>query len=107
MVAINNAIENAEHYSTKRQLLAIVAADYPSTVLHAYFPTVTDFQIKAARKHAYLYGEKALILRNNLINTIKTLNVERKKTIAMLVIENSKYNVLTVLHSVFASITKD
>ena len=88
MATINNAIESAEHYSTKRQLLAIVAANYPSTVLCAHFPTVTDFQIKAARKHAYLYGKKALTLQNNPINTIRRLHVERKKTIAILVIEN-------------------
>ena len=51
MAAINNPIESAEHYSRKRQLLAIVAADYSSTVLRAHFPIVTDFQIKAARKY--------------------------------------------------------
>lgn len=60
MVTINYAIENADHSSTKRQLLALVAADFPSSVLRAHFPSVTNYQIKAARKHAYRLGEKAV-----------------------------------------------
>lgn len=60
MMAINAAIESAEHSSTKRQLLAIVAADFSSAILRSYFPNITDYQIKAARKHAYRFGEKQL-----------------------------------------------
>ena len=59
-MGINTAIENAEHSSTKRQLLAIVAADFSPSILRAHFPTITDSQIKAARKHAYRSGKKAL-----------------------------------------------
>jgi hypothetical protein len=62
MIAINTAIENAEYYSTKRQLLAVVAADFPSSILRTYFPTVTDYQIKAARNHAYCCAEYVLEL---------------------------------------------
>ncbi|CAF1685817.1 unnamed protein product [Rotaria magnacalcarata] len=59
MVAINIAIENAEHSSTKQQLLAVVAADFSPAILRAHFPTITDSQIKAARKHAYRSGRGA------------------------------------------------
>ena len=63
MIAIKSAIESADHYSTKKQLLAIVAADVPSSTLRTHFPTVTDYQIKAARNHAYRCGEDVLQLR--------------------------------------------
>ncbi|CAF4596790.1 unnamed protein product [Rotaria socialis] len=59
MVTINTAIENAKHSSTKRQLLAVVAADFSPSILRAHFPTVTDSQTKAARKHAYHSGRGA------------------------------------------------
>lgn len=57
MIAIKTAIEGATHYSTKKQLLAVVAADFSSKVLRNHFPNITDYQIKAARRHAYRYGE--------------------------------------------------
>ena len=44
--ATNNTIESAEHYSTKRQLLPLVATNYPSTVVGAHFPTITNFNSK-------------------------------------------------------------
>ena len=44
--------------------LAIVAVDLPSSILRTHFPTVTDYQIKAARKHAYRYGENFFQLLN-------------------------------------------
>jgi len=62
MLAMKTAIENAEHYSTKRQLLAVVAADFRSSVLRAHFPRITDYQIKAARHHAHRFGEYILEL---------------------------------------------
>jgi uncharacterized protein (DUF433 family) len=57
MAAINIAVENAQHYSTKRQLLGIIAGDFPPSTIHAHFPGVTDYQIKAAKKHAHGSGK--------------------------------------------------
>ncbi|CAF4448055.1 unnamed protein product [Rotaria sp. Silwood2] len=59
MTAINTALTNADHYSIKRQILGIVAADFPSGVLRAHLPSVNSYQIKAARKHAYSKGRGA------------------------------------------------
>jgi len=56
MTAINTALTNADHYSIKRQILGIVAADFPPRVLRAHLPSVNSYQIKAARKHAYGKG---------------------------------------------------
>ncbi|CAF4119051.1 unnamed protein product [Rotaria sp. Silwood2] len=53
MTAINTALTDTDHYSTKRQILGIVAADFPIGVLHDRFPGISDYQIKTARKHAY------------------------------------------------------
>lgn len=57
MLAIKTAIENVEHYSTKKQLLAIVAGDFPASVLRKHFPNITNYQIKIARYHAYRFGK--------------------------------------------------
>ena len=56
MTAINTALSDTDQLSTKRQILALVAADFPPSVLHARFPGISDYQIKAARKHAYSKG---------------------------------------------------
>ncbi len=48
-----DAYSRAEHWSTKRQLLSIVAADLPTRLLKTEFPGLTDWKIKAARAQAF------------------------------------------------------
>lgn len=56
MMSLTNAYTHVDHFSTKRQILAIVATDFPSSTLKAYFPGATDYLIKQAREHAYQNG---------------------------------------------------
>ena len=57
MMSLSNAYSNTDYFGTKRQILAIVATDFPASTLKAYFPGVTDDLIKEARKHAYNNGK--------------------------------------------------
>ncbi len=61
MDALVDAWNRADHWSSKRQLLAIVAGDLRSYMLKQHFQGVTDWQIKAARKHAYSMGRISVI----------------------------------------------
>jgi hypothetical protein len=56
MESLKDAYSRAEHWSTKRQLLSIVAADLPPRLLKAEFPGLTDWKIKAARAQAFFQG---------------------------------------------------
>ena len=56
MKSLSNAYVNAEHFSTKRQILAIVAPDFSISTIKENFPDVTDYLIKQARNHAYQNG---------------------------------------------------
>ena len=56
LVSLSNAYVNADHFSTRRQILSIVAADVPVSILKAYFPGITMDLIKEARDHAYYTG---------------------------------------------------
>jgi len=56
MGAINTAFTETDHYSTKRQILGIIAGDFPLSMLHARFPGINSYQLKAARKHAMSKG---------------------------------------------------
>jgi hypothetical protein len=56
MESLKDAYARAEHWSTKRQLLSIVAADLPTYLLKAEFPGLTDWKIKAARAQAFFHG---------------------------------------------------
>lgn len=58
MRSLRDAYQRAEHWSTKRQLLSIVAADLPVHLLKAEFPEISDWKIKAARSQAYFAGRK-------------------------------------------------
>ena len=51
-----DAYSRTEHWSTKRQLLSIVAADLPSRLLKSEFPGLTDWRIKTARSQAFFQG---------------------------------------------------
>ncbi|CAF1356373.1 unnamed protein product [Adineta ricciae] len=60
MESLKDAYSKAEHWSTKRQLLSIVAADLPPRLLKAEFPELTDWKIKAARAQAFFHGRGVL-----------------------------------------------
>ena len=55
--SLKDAYARAELWSTKRQLLSIVAADLPTRLLKTEFPGLTDWKIKAARSQAYFQGK--------------------------------------------------
>lgn len=62
MSALVDAWNRADHWSSKRQLLAIVAGDLRSYMLKQHFSGVSDWQIRAARKQAYSMGSRSVIL---------------------------------------------
>ena len=53
---MKDAYAKAEHWSTKRQLLSIIAADMPTRLLKLEFPGLTDWKIKSARAQAFFNG---------------------------------------------------
>lgn len=61
---LRDAYSRAEHWSMKRQLLSIVAADMPTRLLKLEFPGLTDWKIKAARAQAMFHG-----ILENICNT--------------------------------------
>ena len=56
MSSLKDAYYRAEHWSTQRQLLSVVAADLPKHILKAEFPGLSDWKIKAARSLASFQG---------------------------------------------------
>jgi hypothetical protein len=56
MQALADAYDNAEHWSIRRQILAIVVADFPNKLIKQYFPNVTRWKMQAARSHARFNG---------------------------------------------------
>ena len=61
MQALVDAYENAEHWSTKRQILAIIVADFPVKLIEQYFPNISKWKIKSARSHAHFNGKKLVL----------------------------------------------
>lgn len=57
MNTIACAISEADHYSTRRQLLSIVAADFSITTLRSRLPGVSEYLIKEARKLVHHEGK--------------------------------------------------
>lgn len=57
MNTIASAISEADHYSTRRQLLSIVAANFSMNSLRARLPGVSEYMIKEARKLVYREGK--------------------------------------------------
>ena len=55
--SLADAYSRAENWSTKRQILSIVAADLPTHLLKREFAGVTDWKIKVARAHAAFQGK--------------------------------------------------
>lgn len=70
MNAINTALSEANHYSTKRQILGIIANDFPINMLHGRFSGIGIHQLKAARKHAQ---EKGIISKTIPINQLRLI----------------------------------
>lgn len=56
MEAISEAYSNADHWSTKRQLLSIVAADFPFQMIKEYVPDLTLWKFNESRRQAKLNG---------------------------------------------------
>jgi len=61
MRSLSDAWNRANHWSTRRQILAIIAGDLHSYVIREYFSGVTDWQIKIARRHAYSTGKNFFV----------------------------------------------
>jgi hypothetical protein len=57
MQAMADAYNNAQHWSVRRQILAIIVADFPVSVIKQYFPNISDWKLKSARHHAYCKGK--------------------------------------------------
>ena len=55
--SLADAYSRAENWSTKRQILSIVAVDLPTHLLKREFVGVTDWKIKVARAHASFQGK--------------------------------------------------
>ena len=58
MNTISSAISETDHYSTRRQLLSIVAGDFSVSTLRARLPGVSEYLIKEARKLVYHEGKQ-------------------------------------------------
>ena len=56
MDAISEAYFNTNHWSTKRQILSIVAADVPLRMLRDFIPDLTSWKYNEARRQAKLNG---------------------------------------------------
>ena len=56
MRAMVDAYSNAQHWSVGRQILAIIVADFPSSMVKQYFPNISEWKIKSARHHAHCEG---------------------------------------------------
>ena len=67
MRAMVDAYSNAQHWSVRRQILAIFVADFPSSMVKQYFPNVSQWKIKSARHHAHCEG-----MRHSLLPTSET-----------------------------------
>lgn len=74
-MSLSKAYANASHFATKRQILAIIAADLPISTLKAYFPGVTNDLIKEARTHAYQNGKhwKYFVFRRGDTNGLDSI----------------------------------
>ena len=51
--AMVDAYNNAQHWSVRRQILSIIATDFPAPLLRQYFPNMSEWKIKSARRHTY------------------------------------------------------
>ena len=58
MQSFVHAYENAEHWSTRRQILSILFADFPTKVIRKYFPTLSKWKVDTARAQAHFHGNE-------------------------------------------------
>ena len=54
--ALAETYQNANSWDTRRQVLSIMAALIPYSVLQQFIPGITDYRIKESRKHAIQHG---------------------------------------------------
>jgi hypothetical protein len=57
MKSLSDAWNRGDHWSTRQQILAVIAGDLRSDLIKQYFPGVSTSQIKKARRHAYSTGK--------------------------------------------------
>ena len=57
MDSIASVISEADHYSTRHQLLSIVAANFSVSTLLTLLPGVSEYLIKESRKLIYDKGK--------------------------------------------------
>ena len=60
MKSLPDAWDRAENWSTRRQILSIIAPDLHSYMLKEYFNGAIDGLIKIARHHAYSLGKNSV-----------------------------------------------
>ncbi|CAF4676452.1 unnamed protein product, partial [Didymodactylos carnosus] len=63
MEAIADAYSRSEHWSTKRQILPVVAADLPYRKIQGFIPDLTNWKFIAARKEAHFKGRGATVVQ--------------------------------------------
>ena len=66
-----DAYNNAQHWSVRRQILGIIVADFPASLIKQYFPNISKWKIKSARHHTYPKGE-----RESLASVIVYINCD-------------------------------
>lgn len=59
--ALAEAYDNASSWDVRRQVLSIIADLVPYTTVKEFIPGITDFRIKAARRHKAEYGRGAIV----------------------------------------------
>ena len=54
--ALAECYKNASHWSTRRQILSIIADKVNYRTLQSWIPGLTRYRFNVARKHAHMYG---------------------------------------------------
>ena len=64
MRAMVDAYGNAQHWSVRRQILAIIVAAFPSSTIQQYFPNIPEWKINSARHRAHCEGVRHSLFRH-------------------------------------------
>jgi hypothetical protein len=64
MEALADAYSNSQHWSTKRQILSIIAADMPFHLIQQYIPDFTLWKFNEARRQAKVNGTIKILFHN-------------------------------------------
>jgi len=59
--ALIECYENASHWSTRRQILSIIADKVSFTVLQKWIPDISRYRYNIARHHTVLHGRGAVV----------------------------------------------